>query len=188
MEDLFLHDAADSSKLLNAAAAAGRVSHLSLLCFCCLAFLFFLFCFSQINLFKNVFDVYLIHPVCCFCWITKRTNILLVMLAGTNGLFSLLFAVEAVKMLTWNMKLKKVSDSANGSYAILLTAFSKRTSGPTALHKSVKSIMPVVELQSCVRVVMFVLNGLWTGPTKTLHRTGVQHSYGNVTFALFPAI
>lgn len=45
------------------------------------------------------------------------------MLAGTNGLFSLLFAVEAVKMLTRNMKLKNVSDSANGSYAILLTAF-----------------------------------------------------------------
>lgn len=43
MEDLFLHDAADSSKLLNAAAAAaaaGRVSHLSLLCFCCLDFFF----------------------------------------------------------------------------------------------------------------------------------------------------
>lgn len=58
------------------------------------------------------------------------------------------------------MKLKNVSDSANGSYAILLTAFSKRTSGLTALHKSVKSIMPVVEIQSCVRVVMFVLHGL----------------------------
>lgn len=40
MEDLFLHDTADSSKLLNA-AAAGRVSHLSLLCFRCLEFFFF---------------------------------------------------------------------------------------------------------------------------------------------------
>lgn len=98
MEDLFLHDAADSSKLLNA-AAAGRVSHLSVLCFCCLDF-FFLFCFSQINLFKNLFDVYLIHPVCSLCNSAKITNILLAMLAGTNGLFSLLFAVEAVKMLT----------------------------------------------------------------------------------------